>query len=171
MALLSGNVRARLACATLAVAACASGCYSPAIGDCELSCGSDGDCAGGQVCGAEHLCAARSLSCAAAVVDGGASDGKHATAADAHAIDATSDVTLTIMIGGMGMVTLDGGASCAMASCNLLAPIDVKATLVATPTGNMMFDMWMMPPCAGQGATCTFVPTANTMVQVHFKPM
>jgi hypothetical protein len=171
MAVLSG-VRGLLVC-SLAATSGASACYAPTTRDCELSCGSDSDCAGGQVCGTEHLCAGRGLSCAPGAVDGGlVGDGERAPPVDAHAVDAEQTVVLTIMIGGMGTVTLDGGASCStMPSCQLVAPLDKQATLVATPGAKMMFDMWMMGPCMGQGATCTFVPTTDTMLQVHFKPM
>ena len=69
MAVLSG-VRGLLVW-SLAAASGASACYAPTTRDCELSCGSDSDCAAGQVCGTEHLCAGRGLSCAPGAVDGG----------------------------------------------------------------------------------------------------
>jgi hypothetical protein len=170
MAVLTGY-GASLACTLAAVAVGASGCYAPTTRDCELSCDSDNDCASGQVCGPEHLCAQRSLSCATGLVDGGlVRDSQRATAIDAHEVDAPATVALTIMIGGMGTVTLDGGASCSMPSCQLVAPMNEQATLVATPAPRTMFDMWMTGPCVGQGATCTFVPLADTTLQVHFKP-
>ncbi|HET9622508.1 MAG TPA: hypothetical protein VFP84_14145, partial [Kofleriaceae bacterium] len=53
------NPRRSWIAASLTVALAAGGaCYSPELHDCTLSCATSADCAGGQVCGADKLCAA-----------------------------------------------------------------------------------------------------------------
>lgn len=172
----------KLAVATLAATAA---CYSPDLRDCVVSCASSVDCAGGQLCGADHFCAspARAGHCAAppATDAGLAAD----AGADAHppppdarpdaAIDAgPTEVTLHVTIDGQGTVTLDGGGSCdsgapQKGNCMLLAPEGVPATLHATPHDGQRFDRWTTMTCGGQGDTCVFVPTANVDVGARFR--
>jgi hypothetical protein len=167
--------------AALAVA----GCFSPEVRDCSVTCASGEDCARGQLCGSDHFCAspARLGHCAVPVpVDAIAladarRDSPPAMDAKRHdaSIDAEEDVVLHIHIDGGGEVELVGGGTCGEAmdpsaqDCNLSATLGQVATLQAIPHPEHVFDRWESSACAGQGSTCTFVPTGDTKIAARFR--
>ncbi|MDB4952816.1 MAG: hypothetical protein JWO36_385 [Myxococcales bacterium] len=165
------------------------GCYSPDLRDCTVACSTASDCASGQMCGTDQFCAAPSVAghCAklarsdAGTVDGlvlhdGAMPHVDARPPDAPApADAAPAPTiqLHIVITGKGRVVVNGSASCDSSgpqhgNCLLAAPISVPAMLQASGHQQDSFDGWTTQACAGQGATCTFTPTTDTLVGVHF---
>lgn len=153
-------------------------CYSPDVRDCTLTCGGPTDCAQGQVCGADHFCASPAIAgqCASLPpIDAAPGTLPDARPVDARPVDAHPDarpdapvdVQLHVHVDGPGSVTLDGGGSCS-GDCMLPAPRGVPATLRAFPNPNKVFVMWTSVACAGQGAVCTFTPTAPTPVDAKF---
>jgi hypothetical protein len=153
-------MRAALLCLALA------GCYSPEARDCTVSCTAANDCIKGQVCGADHFCAAPSVAghCSAvdaAVMrpDGKKDDGKPDAGPD--------DVTLTINIMGHGSVQVDTVMTCDM-SCMVKVPAGVMRTLTAVADDpDKPFQMWMNA-CTGPMPTCTLTPTMNLMIGAKF---
>lgn len=164
--------------------ALASACYSPDLRDCTVSCESASDCAHGQQCGADHLCAAaaRAGHCLAPPADGAPVD----ASSDAPLLDARpdarprpdagpSDVVLHIHIDGLGQVRLEGGGTCSSnpsqdhLECYLDAPANVPAMLDAIPAPNFSFEHWTTAVCDQQGPICTFTPVTATDVGVRFR--
>src|SRR5262249_36569119 len=135
------------------------GCYDPDVRDCTVTCTRTVDCIAGQTCSAAGLCAAPGVTCHSAAGDA-------ADAGDAGD-SGDSNVELKIEIDGPGSVALDGIATCA-ASCEQLAPMAQPVTAHAIAGPKQAFDGWTTPPCVGQPATCTFVPTTPTVIGVHF---
>jgi hypothetical protein len=152
-----------------------SACFDPDVRNCELSCASQADCASGQRCGPDHLCATPTTQCrarvidASVVIDAGLPADARRLDAKPH-IDAAVDVVLFVAIGGNGTVAVVDGPACGMTEfCELTVPADRAATLTAQPGQRSMFDAWTLGPCAGQGATCTFVPLTDTTLAVQFQ--
>ena len=130
-------------------------CYAPDTRDCTIACGAPTDCAHGQQCGADGLCAAAGVSC---------SD-------DPGALP----VTLHVQIMGHGRVTIDPSLICDSDStthgdCTFSVPAHVARELAAIATKeDHMFISWSFA-CAGQDATCTLVPvSAMTQVGARFQ--
>jgi hypothetical protein len=151
------------ALAALAAPATLGGCYDPSLRNCTVTCEGPGDCARGQVCGSDGLCAAPDVA-------------GHCVLADAAvAIDAPPVVTvkLHLHIEGKGIVTV-GSSACSDAGpthgdCVIDVPRNVPATLVAMSDGDP-FQMWTSLVCAAQGPTCTFTPILPTTdVSARFK--
>jgi hypothetical protein len=140
-----------------------AGCYDPTLRDCTVSCSVAGDCIGGQICGADHLCASADLAgrCdQTATVD--------ARPASDAAIDAGLSVQLHVRVDGSGSVVLDGGGSCTK-DCMLPAPLGQPATLRAVQTDRkFVFAEWTSLACAGQGASCMLTPIVPTDVHAKF---
>lgn len=169
---------------SLAIACLALGCYSPAVRDCTVSCGSAGECATGQVCGADGMCASPAAAgqCARLVPDAGIADAPAAPSRDAGApIDAAPDapprdagpsVRLTVQIAGKGSVAIDGVGTCSSQDPQRPCGYDVAAgaqlTLQATGLDGDQFAMWTSLACAGQGARCTLTPIVPTTVSARF---
>jgi hypothetical protein len=155
----------------LAVAAAAglvlAGCYSPSLRDCTVSCGSAGDCATGQVCGADGKCAAPAVAGHCPMVDAG-----HADAAPPR--DAGRTVRLTVQIQGKGSVAVDGAGTCSAqvpdkGSCMYDVVAGVALTAQALPIATTdAFMTWISITCAGQGARCEFTPIAPTVITARF---
>lgn len=174
-----------VAIAALAMAAC----YSPTLRDCTLSCADESECADGQVCGTDHLCAAPAIagSCAALLAsDGGVVDARAAPADAAHGhhddaaappVDATSPtlVVLHLQIDGQGSVVVVGGGTCDSSSgmppgnCLMNVLPGIPLQLDATPHAGSQFQNWSGGPCDGQGATCVVTPTMSVDIQAKFK--
>jgi hypothetical protein len=168
--------------------ALAPACYSPDLRDCTVTCASTSDCAHGQLCGDDHLCAvaARAGHCLeplplndAGIVDAGpdapAPPDAAAPASDARPDDGgPGDVILHIHIDGLGKVKLRGGGTCSAGpsdhiECYLDAPANVPATLDAIPGDGFSFEHWTTMVCDHQDETCTFTPVTATDVGVRFR--
>jgi hypothetical protein len=156
----------------VAALATLAGCYAPALRDCTVTCESPSDCASGQVCGDDGLCAVpqRAGRCSippdAAPVDA-------APPRDAPP-DAPPTVTLHVLVMGKGSVVVDGRGTCSSldpqkGNCSYEvaagAPQQVRAVMIDL---TQLFAGWTSMTCAGQGAICTFVPTAPTTVSAKF---
>jgi len=149
-----------------------AGCYSPSLRDCTVSCGSASDCATGQVCGPDGMCASPSVAgrCGAPV-DAGHLD---ASAPDAALADAARTVRLTVQIMGTGSVTIAGVGACSSqapdkGNCmyDVLpgAPLTAQAMPITTTD---MFALWSSMTCAGQAARCQFTPVTATVIAARF---
>jgi hypothetical protein len=149
-----------------------AGCYSPSLRDCTVSCGSASDCATGQICGADGMCASPAVAgrCGAAV-DAGHID---APGQDAALPDAARTVRLTVQIMGKGSVIIDGIGACSSQDPdrgNCVYDVVAGAPLAAQAsplTANDVFAMWSSVTCAGQGARCQFIPVIATVIAARF---
>lgn len=153
-----------------------AGCYSPSLRDCTVSCGSASDCATGQVCGADGMCASPAVAgrCAAQVDAGhDAPAPPDAALADAPP-DAGRTVRLTVQVMGKGSVTVEGVGTCSSqdpdrGNCVYNVPPGAPLTAEATPiTATDVFTMWSSSTCAGQGARCQFTPVLATVIAARF---
>lgn len=151
---------------TLALCALATACYAPDLRDCTVTCSRADECAPGQICGADGLCAAtaRAGRCA------------QATAPDAGVADAPPDawptVDLVVRIDGRGSVAIPTIGDCVTGegptSCPFTVPRDVPRSLHATPAADWRFERWK-EACDGEPTTtCTITPIAKTTVRVKF---
>jgi hypothetical protein len=154
-------------------------CYSPDLRDCTVTCASSADCAGAQVCGADHFCAVPAIAgtCAMqppATVDAGRDDAG-ADARPAHdagvtppadaAPDAPATGALHLKVGGHGQLVA-GANTCTM-DCTYQLPL-VPIDVVATGLGDFVFDKWTEGPCTGMHTpTCTVTPPVTVGVKFH----
>jgi hypothetical protein len=175
------------------------GCYSPDIRNCTVACTAETDCAGGQMCGSDHLCAAPVIAghCSELVTsdagiepvaDAGPRDGSdppndamtpHDALVPPHdawvpPIDAAPQlINLHIVINGRGLVVVNTSTCDSNGpqhgNCFVQAPRGTPATLHASAHQNYHFESWTTQACAGQGATCTFTPIADTLVGITFR--
>jgi hypothetical protein len=148
--------RRRLTLASL-VLALGAGCYEPEMLDCTITCEAPGDdCADGQVCGSDHLCAAPDLA-------------GHCQSYEAQA----SVVTIEVVINGDGSVSVDGVGSCdsrtaTASTCRFTATREQPLQLTANKSGAGEFERWK-EACAGALATCVITPVmALTRVRADF---
>jgi len=154
-----------------------SGCYSPALRDCTVSCASPDDCAAGQICGGAGLCVAHDLAapCGASSVDAGPR-GDAAVMRDAPSGDAASPdlVPLDVQVTGKGSVVVDGKGTCSSEDPqrgNCTYRVAPGVALVVHAVGiqfNQVFAAWSSTTCSGAGATCSFTPTAATTLAARF---
>ncbi|WP_193607524.1 InlB B-repeat-containing protein [Nocardioides lijunqiniae] len=86
--------------------------------------------------------------------------------------------TLTTVVQGVGTgaaaakgaVTVPAtGATCASGSCPFTFQQGERATVVAAPGPNTVFDSWSAGACSGQGAVCTLTMSAATTVTARFR--
>lgn len=154
-------------------------CYSPDLRDCTIRCVAESDCAAGQVCGSDLLCASPEIAgrCSTLPGDAGAGD-RDATAIDATLFDAAPDAATTaellIKIEGKGTTTLASGGSCDDTApdheCSFILGIGLPVSLDAAPGEDFHFDTWSAGPCIGSTqATCGFVITSPTYVGAKFR--
>ena len=171
--------------AAIAVSALGA-CYAPALRDCTIACASGDDCAGGQVCGSDGLCAMPEVAgrCGAALPGPDAApavDASDAPARDAPAVDAAPppidagpSVAVHVKIEGVGSVVLAGFGTCsseapAHGDCTYNAPSGVARTARAVALSPMdTFTRWSTLFCGGQGATCSFTPFLATAITARF---
>jgi hypothetical protein len=171
-----------LAVASLLVLA---GCYSPSLRDCTVSCVAESDCAAGQICGDDGLCASpdRAGRCALqqplppdASIDARSEDAplpRDAAASDASPPDAPPSVALRVQIIGRGSVLVTGHPPCLSSGpqhgdCMYDIARGVPQNVVAVAMPDQPFMSWTSATCRGQGASCTFTPTAATSVAAKF---
>ena len=119
-------------------------CYEPEPVNCTVECTQPTDCADGQVCGADHFCAAPDV---AGMCNSAGSDGPQS-------------VSLVVTIEGMGKVTVDELGSCDSADavngqCTFTVPSGVVQTLKAIEKSESEFLSWTST-CSGSSSTCTF---------------
>lgn len=152
-----------------------AGCYSPSLRDCTVSCGSASDCATGQVCGADGMCASPAVAGHCAMVDAGHADAALDAAPPRDAgPDAGRTVRLTVQIQGKGTVAVDGARTCSSqdpdkGNCMYDVVLGVPLTAQAMPiTATDTFMMWSSITCAGQGARCLFTPITPTVITARF---
>ncbi len=154
-------------------------CYSPQLDDCALKCEAATDCAGGQTCGSDHLCAATDVAghCAqllsqdAGVGDGGIGPSDASPPDAVRAVDAGPQVIAHLHDDGMGMITTNTGYVCDSqgaqhGDCMVDVAEGVPLTLQATGEGGQVFQQWSGQACAGTSPSCTFTPTMPT-TDVH----
>jgi hypothetical protein len=158
----------------------ASGCYEPELRDCTITCNAATDCAEGQVCGSDRMCAAPALAGRCGEMpDAAGSGARDAGVTDAMIADATPDAAthaaLEIAIEGKGRVNVLGYGSCDAAppqsgSCTIIVPRDELRTIGADAHPGWRFDRWTTSACAAVGInTCTFRPTGPTPIGAKFK--
>lgn len=150
-----------------------TGCYSPDLRDCTVSCASSADCAPDQVCGSDRMCSSPELAgrCAGPSVSADAGvDAMDPIVVDAAImvdaalpVDASTLRVLRIEIGGRGGVTVAGIGMCHFMAttlpCEFALTAGVLTSLEAVPDSDNRFDKWESGPCMGQDETCTFIPT------------
>lgn len=161
-------MRARIAAIGLGLALATAGCYSPDLADCVVACAGDGDCAPGQTCGSEGLCAAPALSgrCdALATPDAGATMPPDA---------APMLIDLRVRIDDLGRVIVSGVGICEAAppsngDCTYRVRAGAELTVRADPYLGRSFDKWQPPTCKDAGPTCLFTPMGGMPVTVHAK--
>lgn len=138
-----------------------SGCYAPEISDCDVSCTTNDECSGNQVCTPEGLCAGSIAACDenGGTVDGGATPRM---------------IQLRVGVMGNGKVSIAGGPDCDPEGegpmgdmCTLMVPagpLVIEAVVEDKP-----FDKWASIVCAGQGARCQVTLQLDASVVAKFK--
>lgn len=165
---------ARCAAPTLALVA---GCYEPELRDCTVACSAETDCASGQVCGTDGMCAAPEIAgqCAnrPAVVDGGVGvDGAKPDAKPDASMppppDAPAQGKLQVTVEGRGRITVQGIGTCTD-DCTYTVPVATQITAEAVALDEWRFDKWTQGPCIGQPATCQFPTTIVVNISAKFR--
>ena len=155
-----------------ALALLLAGCYDPSLRDCTVTCHAAGECASGQVCGADGYCASPSVAGTCKPADAHESEIDaplaiiDAPPPDAGPPDATP-AQLHITIAGKGKVV----DSTSVITCNAppgdcLFTVDSGATItltaVASGAGHPFAD-WTTANCMGMGPTCTVTIDASVV--------
>jgi hypothetical protein len=160
-----------------ALLAALAACYSPEVGDCTTTCNLATDCAPGQVCGQDGLCASAEISCRQAIAsDAGITDTTPPVDAppDAMPDAAPSTVTLVVRIDGRGDVTIPSIGTCSAGNGQMQCPFvvakGVPLTLQASPKNNWRFVRWE-DACSGGIAACTITPVMNVSVRARFEEL
>jgi len=161
-----------MAILTLLLLSLIPACYSPDLRDCTVSCVGAADCAGGQVCSAEHYCAASGVSCAMQAPPHDAPRADMMMELDApppppiDAPPATGDLHVRIM--DKGDVAVSGVATCDH-DCTYTVLLGGELELVAQPGDGRRFERWS-GACDGDDVTCVLVPTQPlTEVSAKFR--
>jgi hypothetical protein len=160
-----------------AALACLAACYSPDVRDCSITCASSADCAGAQVCGADHFCAIPEIAgtCGRQRPDAGGADAARddgpppdagvTPPADAALPDAP--VTGALHLTVMGHGALVAGSHTCTGDCTYQVPL-VTIDVVAVAMGDQVLDKWTEGPCAGSHAmTCTVTPPVTVAAKFH----
>jgi len=155
-----------------------AGCYEPELRDCTVRCSAESDCAVGQVCGADHMCAAPDVAghCenVAAVVDAGVVGDGAKPQPDARPDappppDAPTHGQLHLKIeGGRGRITVQGIGTCTD-ECTYTVLLGTQLAAEAAAVEEWRFDKWTNGPCIGQSANCVFSQTFLVDVTAKFK--
>ena len=139
-----------------------AGCYAPSLRDCTVSCASQRDCADGQVCGSDGLCASPGVA------------GHCAAPNDAAVADAPATISLRVQVSGKGSITVDDHGACSSedpqhGDCTYEIAPRVAQSVHALPIQpDQVFQSWTSATCSGHGANCTFTPTAATTIAAKF---
>jgi hypothetical protein len=153
-------------------------CYSPELRDCTVVCASPSDCAEGQICGSDRLCADPSIAgrCGLRMPgDASASTPDAAGTPDASVpVDGAPDEAtlgaLTITFAGKGRVDVQGLGRCNEAPCLLFVPLDTPVALEASADNDWRFDEWTTSQCPdNESRTCTFTPSLAMTVSARFR--
>jgi hypothetical protein len=144
----------------LLVLAILSGCYSPELRDCTVTCGGSDECASDQVC-TKGLCAAEGVSC-----------GPGGNSATDAGIDAGARVTVHVMIEGSGRVELQGAGVCGVGGdrdCDISVARGAVTAPASAADGGHPFALWGSPAGNDQPATCMFTANSPVTVKAKFK--
>lgn len=144
-----------LAVTTLVLGLVLGACYEPDILDCTVTCTEPTDCAGDQVCGIDGFCAAASVA--------GTCGGEPA-----------ANVMLSVKVDGVGRIRVHEVGDCDRddvnrGECSWLvppAPVQVEAIEIDDES---KFERWTTTTCTDEPASCTFTPTAATLVSARFR--
>lgn len=140
------------------VLAVLAGCYEPDVRDCTVTCSGPDECAAGQVCGSDGMCAAPEAAGHCAPGSG----------------SAPPRVSLRITVDGHGEVLVEGRATCVSDGdthdgCTYpLATGTIVALHAHALDDDKPFDRWT-GGCTGQSASCTLVMAAETTVGARFR--
>lgn len=153
----------------LAALVIATGCYSPSLRDCTVSCAGADDCAAGQVCGSDKLCAAPEV----AGKCGMGMPGPDAAPEPDATVDAGATVQLRVQLDGKGKVDVMGIGMCSSDSpqngdCTFTVPTGTARTAKAMGAMGEKFTRWTSFVCSAQGDTCTFTPYLFTSITARF---
>ena len=130
----------------------ASGCYSPDLQDCTVTCGGSDECAGDQVCN-DGRCSAAGVSCQGATPDA-----------------ASAMITLRVQVGGTGKVVIAGVGECNDSECMWQVPMATIRLDARTTDDEKPFERWTTLNCLpALQPSCMFTPTASTTVGAKFK--
>ncbi|MBA3454266.1 MAG: hypothetical protein H0T42_14330 [Deltaproteobacteria bacterium] len=168
---------------SLAGVALVTGCYSPELRDCAVSCVTSSDCAPDQVCGSDRMCAAPALAgrCAGSMLPiDAAVDAPITIVVDAPMVDAAPPIDastarfLVIENNGRGGVAVAGIGICHHTSpthpCTFEVVAGVLISLEAVADSDYRFDKWESGPCIGQDETCSLAPLQLvTEIKVKFR--
>jgi hypothetical protein len=153
-----------------------AGCYDPSLRDCTVTCHAAGECATGQVCGADGYCAAPSVAGTCTAPDAHASIDAPIAIVDSGFDAAPPDAPgaqLHITITGKGKVvdsTSTITCSAPPGDCLFGAEPGAMITLTAIGMGSHPFNDWTTANCMGMGASCTVTIVAPvTTVGAGFK--
>jgi len=157
----------------------ATGCYSPDVRDCTVHCSAETDCANGQICGSDHLCAAPEIAgrCSTLPHDAGVGDRDGGDDDAKLPPDAAPDgppTVLHVQIEGQGRVMVQNVGMCDSAGpqkgdCRFDVRASQPVTVSAVEYPDWMFDRWTTVPCFTQPPICTFTPTTMTDVTAKFR--
>jgi hypothetical protein len=162
------------------VALVAAGCYSPELRDCVTSCELDADCAPGQACGADGMCAApaRTGTCASLAGPDSAPPTDAAVPRDAPPRDAPLDaglyVELRVRIEDQGSVAVDGVGTCSSGApqhgdCRFSVRAGAALELHARPGIDRVFESWRTFACGGQGPDCSLTIVTPIEARARFR--
>jgi hypothetical protein len=163
-------------------------CYAPELRDCTVSCETSSDCARGQTCGDDKLCAAPQIAgtCTGqdveASIDAGITSDVAATIDAAASIDAgfidapgPMTVSLRVRISGKGSVAIDGHGECTSekpqdGDClyEIVRNVQQRARAFSNEVGQQ-FVGWTAGPCIDQPVVCTFAATDATTIVAKFR--
>jgi hypothetical protein len=93
---------------------------------------------------------------------------------DGAVADAPATITLHVQVMGKGSITVDGYGICSSqdvqhGECTYAIAPRVAQSVHALPIQpDQVFGSWTSMTCSGQGASCTFTPSAATTIAAKF---
>ena len=149
--------------AALALAAC----YTPELRDCTVSCDGPMQCASGQVCGTDQLCAAPEIAgrCRELAVDAGQVDARP---------DGPPTAALHVQVMGKGTVVVENRGTCSSGEpqrgdCVYDIALGIDQTVRAQQLQlDQVFLGWASETCRDEPAICTFPMIEPTMLVAKF---
>ncbi len=141
----------------LGVFAClvVSGCFSPELRDCSVTCTGPDECTDGQVCSA-GFCRAPDVTC------------------EAVPEPAPAKVTLRVDVEGAGKVVVAGVGTCmsdeaSQGNCSWRIAKGTRVQLDAIELGDKEFERWTTENCGSDAPSCSITVTSETLVGAKFK--